>query len=200
MIRQEDLVKIGEDMKAAGFDNVRTRDVAYNILSAAIADRTIAARIAMNGENVDIDQYCALPMHKKLRQLLKDYGIDTIRIKQARDVDEITITKEENRAELLKMLDDIDRLMNERRLSTQVGLTLKKDIRIKLQDKFDIEEGNGVQRIIVVPQKRDYICPHTNKECTKMPSKEACIEYYKLNVKEQKKEIENEQANERGDS
>lgn len=200
MIRQADLVKIGEDMKAAGFENVRTRDVAYNILAAAFADREVAARVALNGEQVDIAQYCALPMHRKLRQLLKAYGVDTARIKQAQNVTEMTITKEENRSELLKMLDDIDRLMAERRLSTQVGLTLKKDIRIKLQDKFDIEEGDSMHRIIVVPQKRDYICPHTNKECTKMPTREACIEYYKLEIKEpKKKKIKNEQANEETD-
>ena len=54
------------------------------------------------------------------------------------------------------------------------------DARVKLNDKFNIEEAEGQKRIIIVPQKHDIICKWTQRGCSSMPSKEACMKYYKL--------------------
>lgn len=97
-----------------------------------------------------------------------------------RTIDEGMITKEENKAELIKMLDEIDAALQRKEIQFKDAMALKRDIRVKLNDKFEMEESTKEKRIIVVPQKHDYVCPHTNRECTKMPSKEACMEYYGL--------------------
>ena len=60
------------------------------------------------------------------------------------------------------------------------AIKIEADIRVKLNDKFNIEEEEGQKRIIVVPQKHDIICKFTNRECSAMPSKEACMKYYNL--------------------
>ena len=97
-----------------------------------------------------------------------------------RTIDEGMITKEENKAELIKMLDDIDDALQKKQIAFKDAMSLKRDIRVKLNDKFEMEESTKEKRIIIVPQKHDYVCPHTNRECSKMPSKEACMEYYGL--------------------
>ena len=60
------------------------------------------------------------------------------------------------------------------------GLSLIKDIRINLNNKFEMTRSDDNRRIIVVPQKHLYICPHTNRECSNMPPKEVCMKYYNL--------------------
>lgn len=96
-----------------------------------------------------------------------------------------SLTKEQNKAELIKMLQRVRKMTELGMLEAKDGLKMETDIRVRLQDKFEMERSEDERRIIVVPQKHDIICPHTNRECTFMPTKEACIEYYK--IKEVKK-------------
>lgn len=93
----------------------------------------------------------------------------------------VSISREENQSALIKMLGQIEQAMDDEEMDKGQALKMMADIRVKLQDKFDMEDDKDENKhIIVVPQKHDYICPHTNRECSKMPSKAACMKYYGL--------------------
>ena len=90
------------------------------------------------------------------------------------------ITKEENKEELLKLIKKTEDGMLKGLVPYDKGLALIKDIRVSLNNKFEMERSDDNRRIIVVPQKHLYICPHTNRECSNMPPKEVCIKHYNL--------------------
>lgn len=94
-----------------------------------------------------------------------------------------SLSREENRKGMIKLLKTLPRLVKEKKLTEREAVKIEGDIRVQLEAKFDLEESMEEQRVIVVPQKHDLICPHTNRECTSMPSKEACMEYYGLKEK-----------------
>lgn len=99
---------------------------------------------------------------------------------QALEKEELPYTKEENKAALLRQIDEIEEAYQKGKISFKDKSSQIYAIRFRLQDKFDMERSGDERRIIVVPQKHDYICPYTHRECSKMPSKEACMEYYNL--------------------
>lgn len=175
MISNEDIKDIGKRM-AGEWKDLRVRDIAFAALCAIFVDKRIAARIAYGEREAKEGERMASETRVvSLVSVLRQYGVGMT------EVDEGSISKEENRAELVKMLDEIDRQMQMGQIAPKDALSLKKDIRVKLQDKFEIENVEQAQRIIVVPQKRDMVCPHTNRECTYWPTKEACMEHFGLN-------------------
>ena len=95
-------------------------------------------------------------------------------------IEDDTISKEENRSELIKMIGVIQEGMDDGDIERKDGLKMIADIRVKLNDKFEIEERGVQKRLIVVPQKRNMICAYTQRECTYWPTKEACKAHYKL--------------------
>lgn len=144
-------------------------DIAYLVLCDTFSQQRAAdLTLGANAQS-------RIKKHKKdfgkLAEMLKPFGVGA---------DGYDISREENKAELIKLLAEIDDAMATGVVSKKDGLKMQTDIRVKLNDKFEMEAAGGQKRIIVVPQKHDMICPHTNKECTQMPTKEACIDYYKL--------------------
>ena len=103
--------------------------------------------------------------------------------RQRPDQEGVEYTKEENRAALLRQIDAIEEAYREKKISFKDKSAQISAIRFRLQDKFDMARSGDERRIIVVPQKHDFICPHTNRECSAMPSKEACMKYYNLKEK-----------------
>lgn len=145
--------------------NVGLRDVAYLVMCDSFVDKALASKVAFQ------DDY--RPSQKSLSILaekLKPFGIGAV----------TTISKDENREELLKLLQRVQDAEREGTIDPKDAIKIEADIRVKLNDKFNIEEEEGQRRIIVVPQKHDIICKHTNRECSAMPSKEACMKYYNL--------------------
>lgn len=96
-------------------------------------------------------------------------------------------TKEDNKAALLAQIDEIEQAFNNGEISFKDKSAQISAIRFRLQDKFELEKSDKEQRIIVVPSKHLFICPHTNRECSNMPPKEVCVKYYGL---VEKKELE----------
>ena len=106
--------------------------------------------------------------------------------RQGNDVDvreDFEYTREENRAALLRQIEEIEEAYRDKKISFKDKSAQIYAIRFRLQDKFDMDRSGDERRIIVVPQKHDFICPHTNRECSAMPSKEACMKYYNLKEK-----------------
>lgn len=96
-------------------------------------------------------------------------------------------TKEQNKEALLAQIEEIERAYQNGDISFKDKSAQIYAIRFRLQDKFDMEHSDTERRIIVVPAKHLFICPHTNRECSNMPEKEVCMKYYGL---VEKKELE----------
>lgn len=97
-------------------------------------------------------------------------------------------TKEQNKEALLAQIEEIEQAYQNGDISFKDKSAQIYAIRFRLQDKFDMEQSDTEKRIIVVPTKHLYICPHTNRECSNMPPKEVCMKYYNLVEKEEKKD------------
>lgn len=113
--------------------------------------------------------------------------ISSAATKQLNDIlEDTTITREENRQGFIDLLAKIEDGLVNNRISFKDAMALEKDIRARLNDKFDMQKSDKERRIIVVPAKHLFICPHTNRECSNMPPKEVCMKYYNLVEKETK--------------
>lgn len=175
MITKDSIRKIRASM-SKGWSDMRLSDLAFGILLSVVEDPQTVAAMVYGQRQVDGKELAKTKKVEALRKCLKEYGI-------GRQIDDKTISREENRSELIAMIDEIRSGMSSGKVKPEAGLNMIKDIRVKLNDKFEIEASGANKRIIVVPQKRDIICPHTHRECTYMPTREACMRYYNLTEK-----------------
>ena len=164
MISYNDIKDIINSLKTEGIE-ARVRDVAYLVMCDSFVDKGLAAKVAYQEEDKPSNKVLSM-----LAEKLKPFGIGAV----------TTISKDENREELLKLLQWVQDAERDGTIDPKDAIKIEADIRVKLNDKFNIEEEEGQRRIIVVPQKHDIICKHTNRECSAMPSKEACMKYYNL--------------------
>lgn len=146
------------------------KDIAFAILCDALEDKTLAYRLAYRKSDKDAANFYETPRFKKLLDTLEPFGIGNI--------DSNAITKEENKNELLKMLDKIQVEVDRGNLDMKDALKMQTDIRVKLNDKFEMEESQKQKRIIVVPSKHDVVCPHTQRECSYWPTRKACVRHF----------------------
>ncbi len=171
MIKKED-IKLVLDTVRVDWQNVDEKDIAFVILCDAIEDKSLAYRLAYKKNEKDPASFMSTPRFKRLIAALEPFGIGS--------VNSNTITKEENKGELLKLLESIDRMLSNKELEPKDAIKMQTDIRVKLNDKFEMEESQAQKRIIVVPSKHDIVCPQTNRECNFWPTKRACIAHYGL--------------------
>lgn len=164
MIGLNDIKDIINSLKTEGVE-ARVRDVAYLVMCDSFVDKALAAKVAYQEDEKPSDKALS-----KLSEKLKPFGIGAVS----------TISKDENREELLKLLQKIQDAERNGTIDPKDAIKIEADIRVKLNDKFNIEEEEGQKRIIVVPQKHDIICKWTSRECSAMPSKEACMKFYNL--------------------
>lgn len=179
MITNANIDEIIKKVKDELNKQVTLRDVMFIINESLFEDRKTAYKASF-GEVIsdnDLDVYIYSERIQKLIELLapftksnSDNGV----------VSEDDITFEENKQGLIKLLKKTKQAEEDGLIETKDALKLQADIRVKLNDKFDTAESTENKHIIVVPSKHDIICPHTNYECTFMPTKEACIKYYNL--------------------
>jgi len=171
MLKKDNIRMILETVRM-DWQSVSEKDIAFVILCDALEDKSLAYRLAYRKSEKDAESFYQTPRFKKLLDALEPFGIGT--------VDNNSITREENKNELLKMLDKIQVEVDNGRLETKDALKMQTDIRVKLNDKFDMEESQKQKRIIVVPSKHDIVCPRTNMECNYWPTKKACIRHFGL--------------------
>jgi len=164
MIGYNDIKDIINSLKTEGIE-AKVRDVAYLAMCDTFVDKYLAEKVAYQEESKPSNRVLSA-----LADKLKLFGVGAV----------TTISKDENREELLKLLQKIQDAEREGTIDPKDAIKIEADIRVKLNDKFNIEEEEGQKRIIVVPQKHDIICKWTSRECSAMPSKEACMKYYNL--------------------
>lgn len=171
MLREQDIEGVLSLLRKE-WPEVTEREVAFAVLCDTYLDKGVACRAIYGTTNDGVEAFYESAKMRKLREALRPFGIG--------GVSDASISKEQNKAALIHMIDVINRGMSDGSIEVDKGLKMVADIRFKLNDKFEMEETSKGRRIIVVPQKHDVICPHTRKECTQMPSIEACKTYYGL--------------------
>ena len=101
--------------------------------------------------------------------------VDTRKNKTGSGIDEATITREENKQRLIDMLDEIEQGRLRGEISFKDAMALQRDIRVKLNDKFEMEKSDKERRVIVIPAKHLYVCPHTNRESAAICLPKRCV-------------------------
>lgn len=173
MIQKEEYVKITNSLKKE-WPKITDKDIAFVILCDTIADKWLAYKIAYD-KDIAIEKandYYTSKQIVSILNALTPYGVGV--------VNEDSITKEQNKAELIQLLDKIKDLAENKKIALKDAVKMEADIRVKLNDKFEMDLSNKQKRIIVVPQKHDIVCPKTNRECSYWPSKAACMKHYNL--------------------
>lgn len=179
MIKTDD-IKIILDSVRGEWTKVTAEDVAFAALCDTFEDKNFAYRIAY-GKKGDGDALYETPRFKKMLVALEPFGVGVVNV--------TAITKEQNKNDLIKLLERVQMLGESKAIDIKDALKMEGDLRVKLNDKFEMEETQKQKRIIIVPSKHDIVCPHTNRECNFWPSKTACMKHYQL------KEVkENEQT------
>lgn len=153
--------------------DIGEQDVAFLVLCDAIEDMSTAYEWAYGTTcSKDIFKFANSARMKDLAEVMKSFGIGA--------KDSLTLSSEENMSAMVQTLNDIRTLRQGGTIDPDL-IKLEADIRFKIQSKFELDQNkNEAKHLIVVPQKHDMICPHTNRECTKMPSEEACCKFYGL--------------------
>lgn len=182
MIKKDDIRLVLESVKG-DFPDATEKDVVFVALCDVFQDKQFAYYMAYKKYNVQAASFYREDKMVKLIAALEPFGLGV--------VDKKKLTKEENKQELINLIDRTERLMDTGDIEEKDGLKIIGDLRVKLNDKFEMEESQKQKRIIIVPSKHDLICQSTGRECTYFPTKAACMKKY--NLIEKTEDYDNEQ-------
>lgn len=146
---------------------VTVRDISYVILENTFNDAK-AAYYSIHGKNCgkdekDIQKYdTSAPI-----ECIRGYMLSNRFILNSKEQEKKTglknISAEENQDGMIRLISEIEKAMEEKKMSKKDGLGRISDIRTKLQGRFNIEQNNE-QLHIVVNNKYNAICPYCNHE------------------------------------
>ena len=190
MITVKDIEKTIKDAAKMKLE-VTVRDISYVFLSFKYSVKDIAYKsiFEKDANSVTIEKY---DKSKKI-QFLKTYIAsnfkeDNIEKKKKNvskkestiDIEslETDITFEENKAALVKLLQEVDEAIDRGDILYKDGTKMKIDIRSKLNDKFKVSDEGG-QQYIIVERKFNDICPYCSREIS-VPTKEDLMKKYNL--------------------
>ena len=174
MIGKKQLKEITETAKEKGYD-VKIRDLAYVTLCENFEDRSIAYRVAYGEETLDVLAHDNKPEISYLHDYVK-YGLDDGRGNAEAKANKMSF--DENREEMVKLLKKTQDSMDEGLIEAKDALKIMADIRVKLNDKFNVNDRSQESLVIVEP-KFNFVCPHTKRECY-IATKENLMKKYNL--------------------
>ena len=192
------------DCAKKGF-SAKLCDIVYVGLLNFFEDKKMAYS-AIFGEDYtlkDVKAYDNLPKIKFIKRLLIKYGFklqgDSESIQ--RNDEDVTLkykslTFEENKEAMISMLSELKSALADGKLEYKDYAKMVSDIRIKLNDKFQISEKKEEKRIIVNSKYND-ICPYCSREIRRKTDEDMLQEIkmkYTL-IPKKKKEKEEEQSN-----
>ena len=179
MVTVDDINKILSKSKEQGFD-VRMSDIAYVVLSGFFDEKGIAYAI-LYGKNfgkTEVNEYDKSAKIKFLKKNLKDYIEKAEITKSISKPSHKDISFEENKDALIELLNTIRDMKSKGEIEAKDAVKLETDIRIKLNDKFDVSSDKHEKRV-VVNAKYNNICEWTKKECF-LQTKEYAIQNWGL--------------------
>lgn len=169
---------------------IEESDIAYLLINREFKDRYKAYELTKSRGVPDeyVDNYDSSDKIACLRKYMNEHWAKRKESVINTESIEGAITFEENRDALIRYLGEIQKLMDEKKIEPKDGMKMMTDIRLKLNDKFNIKEAQVEQRIIVQP-KFNYVCQYTHKECWLMTEEWAKKQYHLIkdpNYKEEK--------------
>lgn len=178
MIKNDDYTNIIESCKKAGYE-VRIRDIAFCVLVNSIEDKNVCFQVIFGkGSENAIENYIKSKKMMYLSDMVKNSYLTKIDIQTKISAETpSTLSLEENREEMIKLLSEIDEALAQRKIEYKDALKYKTDIRTKLNDKFGVNESAEDNRVVVY-KKFNSIC-----KCGReiyIPTKEDLMEKYNL--------------------
>lgn len=186
MISTEQVKQAIEDCKKAGHE-IGIRDIAYVFLSKNFDDIRMPYR-CLFGLDVDYNPDYAETYDKTgTMQYLKGYvdmnfsdGTTSKKRRKKSDGEDIDISFEENKAEIIKLIQETKDKEASGELDAKESLNMQTKLRVALNDKFGAKEDVKDQ-VVIVNQKYDDICPNCFSEVARRPlSKQEAMEMYNL--------------------
>lgn len=164
---------------------ITVRDISYVILFFEYSNSVVAYK-SIFGKDADEQTINKYDTSKKI-DFLKMYiaGNQSKGKKMKVDKEPITvekieadISKEENKAEIIALIDEIKAAERNGEIDKKDSLKMQADLRNKLDNKLESVSGDATQ-FIIVNQKFNSICEYCGREIS-VPTKEDLMKKYNL--------------------
>lgn len=158
-------------MSEKGFA-ISVRDISYILLCRNYEDDIVAYKSLFgDGSDTEISYYKQSKPIVELGKLMSD----ALGWNSKED-----ITFEENKAEIIRLIQDAKDKEARGELDAKQSLDLQTKLRVALNDKFGAKDNN-TEQIVCVSMKYDDVCPYCSHEVARRPiSKEEAINMYNL--------------------
>ena len=153
---------------------VRVRDVAYVLLSQTLEPMTAYQSLFLTQEG--FEDYVKGAEIAILASVMKEKGLTRATPDVAADYKSITF--EENKRAMEQLIRDTQKAMDEGMIEPRDGLKIMADVRVKLNDKFNVNEETA-DRVVVVQKKYNAVCKYCQHELY-IPTKQDLMEEYGL--------------------
>lgn len=172
MISNNKIKEIIEQMSEKGFA-ISVRDISYILLCRNYEDDIVAYKSLFgDGSETEISYYKqSKPIVELSKLMAESLGWNS----------KEDITFEENKAEIIRLIQDAKDKEARGELDAKQSLDLQTKLRVALNDKFGAKDNN-TEQIVQVFQKYDgEVCPHCHREISRNPiTKEEAIKLYDL--------------------
>jgi hypothetical protein len=183
MITNEQIKKIISDCASSGY-TIKGKDIAYVILCRTFQDTAFcyasAFGISNNPDAVTLyDQSSPVTFLKKYMDINHPSGVSTA-TKRRRKGDVEDISFEENKAEIIKLIKDTQKALEDGTIEPKDALKIQADLRVKLNDKFQVQD-EAKEQLVIVEKKFNSICACGREYYA--PTKEELMQMYDLEEK-----------------
>ena len=175
MISKAKLKKIIDDAEKKGH-KLKVRDVAYAYLCTHFEDTAIAYKVVYGEDVLDTAAFDAKPEISYIKDQIK-YSLVTDASESA---DKMSF--DENKKEMIKLIKKTQDAMDDGLMEAKDGLKIIADIRVKLNDKFNVSDKSK-SGIVIVESKYNSVCPVCSHEIH-VPTKLELMAQYNLVEKE----------------
>lgn len=181
MITNDKLNTIILECQSSGY-KVKIRDIAYLLLCRSFEDYKLAYKSIYGAEckDEDIEKYDESKEISFLRTYLDVNFKDKSKNKKTISGTDDDITFEENKAEIIRLIKQTQESLADGKIDAKDALKIEADLRIKLNDKFQVQSDTKEQ-MVVVNVKYDDVCSYCQHEVARRPmSKEEAMSKYNL--------------------
>lgn len=148
---------------------VRVRDISYVLLSNCYEDKEVAYKSLFGASSDGFEEYKSSDVVKFLESKINK--------KDGKKAKGEEITFEENKSEIIKLIKETQDALEKGTIEPKDALKIQADLRVKLNDKFSVNETIQEQ-LVIVNCKYNSVC-----ECGRelyIPTKEDLMKEYNL--------------------
>ena len=179
MISNEKISAIIDDCKLLGYQ-IRVRDISFVLLSKMFDDASVAYKTIFGSDADDnvINEYIKSKEITYLKSYIESNNLLGNKKRGKRKLgEEDDISFEENKAEIIKLIKETQKALDEGKIKSSDALKIQADLRVKLNDKFAVKDDTQ-DSLVVVNRKYNSICS-CGREIY-IPTKEELMEQYNL--------------------